>query len=176
LHIHSLPTRRSSDLLKNINEIDYTISQYGDRKIDLPNIKFDNGIMYLSDNVKIMSLGSIINFEKSNISDIKKFLDFSDYFSPYLSKRDEKKNKVGLIYKRVSNFTNMSEIYKFITQQLSFSKSKYNIIQDIIKFFDIQESLALKIYDEYEEKYLKYGYIMRTIGIAILVEKSTQKI
>lgn len=163
-------------LLKKINELDYTLPQYRDKKIELPNIKFENGILYLSKNVKIMSLGSIINFEKNNLSDIKKFLDFSDYFSPYLSKRDEKKNKVGLIYKRVSNFTNMNEIYKYITQQLSFSKSKYNIIQEIIKEFDIQESFALKIYDEYEEKYLKYGYIMRTIGIAILVEKSTQKI
>lgn len=163
-------------LLKKINEINYDVDKEKDRKIKIPFFKLVGNKVNRSENLKIIFMSTIskINFNKS--IEYQKLLELANIFTPYLSVSEDEsqKNRLNFIYKRVSNFKNMTEIFKFISEQLSAGRFENDIIIDILLKFDKTKKEAIEIYNQFKSRF--DTEVIKQPGITLSINNNTNNL
>ena len=157
------------NIIKNINNSDAL-----ENKIKLPEIKFENNVLRTNDNIKIISLNTILNFKPTTNINHNDLYNFSKIFTPYTSyklDKEQTETRITLLYKRISNFTNMSDIYKQINEQLQLGKSEMSILSYIVERFDISTKEATLLFSDFKKRHGGYQdySLMKQTGITTCI-------
>lgn len=167
-----------NDLIENIGDVSKLIKMINNYDImkgvdiELPSAELVDGIVRTKENTDIIILSTIADYEiKVNYSDL---FAFSKLFSPYITyklDKDETEGRITLLYKRVSNFVNMADIYKYINEQIKVGVSEENIICNIRTKFDRTDKEAVYLMSDYKKRYGGYSSydLMKQTGITSVI-------
>lgn len=168
------------DLVDDINKIRINIAGVK-QKLNKPYINFKDGVMKTDENTKVVFMNTISEYELIKDVNRKDLENFGTLFTPYITFKLDKgkmENETTFVFKRVSNFMNMNEIYQDITKQLQLGKSEASIVNYIMSKYDKTVLTATELFDDYKKRFGGYGSydLMRQIGITIVVNVNTNKI
>lgn len=166
-----------SDLIKMINKSDILL----DKKMEEPGAKFENNMIILKKNTKILSFTTIGDFTPSKQINYKDLFTFSKLFTPYISYKLDKsptESRLTLLYKRVSNFVNMNDIYKKINELINIGTSDYKILSEIIDNYDKTPKEATYLLSDYKKRYGGYSSynLMKQTGISSCINFNTNRL
>lgn len=166
-----------SNLIKLINKSDALLNT----KIEEPGLKFENNILVEKTNTRIISLTTMSDYKPTTKMNYKDFLTFSKLFTPYISYKLDKvlsETKLTLLYKRVSNFVNMTDIYKRINEMITAGISDSTILSEIVNKYDKTVRDAILLLNDYKKRYGGYtSYnLIRQPGITSSLNFNTDKI
>jgi hypothetical protein len=177
-------------LINKINAIDFRLSREQTKKtrLNCPELYYDPKTGHVTlgkyttiSFIKTISIIKKIDDEhKINYNDLNKFGKiFSPYLSTALSTRGNIENTFTMKYKRISNYTKMSEIFEFITE--TFDEFP-NILPDVIiklieNKFEKNETDAKRLYREWQKRIGSLGYtdntkLMKQTGVSIRISKN----
>jgi len=165
-----------SDLMKMMNKSDALES-----KMELPEAKMEHNVLKTKENTKILSLSTISNFTPSTNINHNDLYNFSKIFTPFVSyklDKEQTETRITLLYKRVSNFTNMNDIYKEINQQLQLGRSEMNIISYIVEKYDQTIKEATYLLSDFKKRHGGYSdySLMKQTGIATCINLNKNNI
>ena len=142
-------------VIKQFNKVLNLIDDSLRIQIKKPSIKFTNGRLYLSDNLKFKFI-NVMTILKDNIEITPELEDFIMKFIPYISPLIDDKisteNNIRFKYRRITDFQNKPDIFKEIKRLEKLQESEINIISKIEDIFYKTESQAKDLYDEYKNK------------------------
>ncbi len=164
-------------LIQKINKSDII----EDDKINYPDINLVNNILITKKNTKIVSLSTISDYKPRGKIGFNDLYNFSKLFTPFITYKLDKpqsETRLTLVYKRVSNFINMTDIYKYINEQINYGRSEYNIIADIVEKFDKTVKQATLLLSDFRKRYGGYSSynLMKQTGIPSCINFNTNRI
>lgn len=168
-----------SVIINKINTVNYNIDASDSRKIATPSMKLVSNDIQLGANTRIAFINSFIKLNTIEGININDLYNFSKVFTPYVSYKldiDEKHKTIfKVIYKRISNFRDISTIYRFINERLSEGQYEYDIILDIVEIFGKTRREANELFYDYRKRYSGYSAmtLLKQTGINISVNINT---
>ena len=148
-----------SDFIKNkINKIDYQVKN-SKEKIQIPVINIKNNIITTSDNTKLVSLSSSLNYNLNVPFQNKKVIELAEILFPYLTENKTIKTKnINFKYIRVNNYKSINIIFNYISNLKEHDLTNNQIIEKIKKNFNKTNKEATEIMNNYENR---FSYLLK---------------
>lgn len=169
------------NLINDINKTNFAISNDDPKKIEPPSVSFKNNFLITSENTHILYISSKANYNLTKNINTSDLYNFSKLFTPYVSYKLDVKNiqkQFTIVYKKVSNFVNMSDIYKDISEKYQLGLSEDSIVQGIMEKYEKSLKEATILYNDYKKRYGGFDKfnLMKQPGITICVIPNTNGI